>query len=355
VRNVVVHLSPLRRTKGGISTVVTNYLVSDLARSYRLIPVDSHTDRGTAAKIVAVLQAFLRASWLTAFSRVDLVHIHVGDFPSLYRKAIAHLPFRLLRARGVLHFHGAEFMKQYAAKNSVEKSFIRWLLHSFDVVICLSESWKRDLVAEFGIDNAVVIRNSIPIPAILAAPRCADQPLRLLFLGKIGERKGLFDLLDVVEELVIAGREVTLEVGGNGDAQALMRRIESGPLRDRVRHLGWITDVDKEKALVKAHVFVLPSYAEGMPMSILEAMSYGLPVVSTVVGGIPELVTDGANGILVSPGDTVALRHALTTLYDDDGLRRQMGLASRAAIEDRFSYPGHLRQVERVYEQCLDK
>jgi glycosyltransferase involved in cell wall biosynthesis len=349
----VVHISPLFRTKGGISTVVANYLTSDLARDYRLFVIDSHTDGNNAAKIIAIMGAFAKACVCVLFYKPSLVHVHMGDFPSPYRKAILCLPFRLRRVPSILHFHGAGFMSQYEAKGAITKNILRSFFASFTAVLCLSESWKNILIKTFDVTRITVVPNAVPLPDKQARGRDLGGALRLLFLGLIGTRKGVFELLDAVEVLVAEGYNIEVAVGGNGDIEALRVRMKNERLKGRVRYLGWVEGDEREQEFLGAHLFVLPSHAEGMPMSVLEAMSYGLPIVSTRVGGIPELVENNANGMLVEPGNSPQLVQAIRQLADDEALRQKMGKRSREIIEQRFSLAAHIEAIKKVYRDCL--
>lgn len=347
----VVHLAPYRHTKGGISSYVTYYMSSPLARTLRMSVIETHADGGIVGKAATAASALAQAVVSAFTARPDIVHVHVGDFPSLYRKAVVFLPFTLVRTRKLLHFHGAAFLTQYEAKSPLQKWLVRRIMASFDKVICLSQTWRADLLNTFDLPDAVVVQNAVPLPPEPAGARAPGAPFQLLFLGLIGDRKGLFDLLDAVEILVGQGYDVRLDVGGNGEIERLERRLAASPeLKARVRFLGWVTPDQRREACLAAHAFALPSYAEGMPMSILEAMSYGLPIVSTPVGGIPELVEEGFNGHLVSPGDSAAMAAGLRGMIEDEAQRAEMGRRSRHIIESRFDFASHVAKIGQIYE-----
>ncbi|PTQ82031.1 glycosyl transferase family 1 [Nitrosospira multiformis] len=106
---------------------------------------------------------------------------------------------------------------------------------------------------------------------------------------------------------------------------------------DKILFAGWLGKAEKDHLLARAAIFVLPSYHEGVPMAILEAMSWGIPIVTTPVGGMPEVVTEGQEGLLVNSGDIVGLAHALARLLAAPSLRRAFGERGRHKIESRFS------------------
>ncbi|MFG1225409.1 glycosyltransferase family 4 protein [Xanthobacter wiegelii] len=347
----VVHLAPYLNTRGGIASYVQNYMASQLARQRRMAVIETHTDGSKLDKAKTAVLAFAQSVGYAFGNKPDIVHVHVGDFPSLYRKAVVFFPFTLVKTKKLLHFHGAAFLNQYETKGPAQKWLIKRIMRSFDKVICLSHNWREDLQRNFTPLDAVVVQNAVPLPEETVGARAPGAPLQVLFLGLIGPRKGLFDLLDAIDLLIAQGMEVRIEMGGNGEIERLLARLDASPeLKKRARFLGWVTPEQRREACLKAHVFALPSYAEGMPMAIMEAMAFGLPIISTPVGGIPELVEDGVNGRLVSPGNPQGLAEALRQLNDDEALSAEMGRRSRAVIEKNFDFSAHLSRIGVVYE-----
>jgi glycosyltransferase involved in cell wall biosynthesis len=171
----------------------------------------------------------------------------------------------------------------------------------------------------------------------------------LLFLGRVGEAKGALDLIDAVARLKHRFPDITLAMGGDGDIDVAMERVHLFELSANVRFLGWVRGADKERLLQQATVYVLPSYSEGLPMSVLEAMAAGLPVVSTSVGGIPEAITDGEEGFLIQPGNVDALVNRLSLLLGDFEMRQRMGDAARTKAQALFSVDCVLPKIESVY------
>jgi glycosyltransferase involved in cell wall biosynthesis len=126
------------------------------------------------------------------------------------------------------------------------------------------------------------------------------------------------------------------------------RAAELG-LSDDVEVLGWVSGAAKQRVLAEGTIYVLPSYAEGLPISVLEAMEAGMPVVATAVGGIPDAIEDGAEGFLVSPGDINSLVNRISQLLQDSDLRSRMGLAAKMKVATFFSPASVLPQIEALY------
>lgn len=187
-----------------------------------------------------------------------------------------------------------------------------------------------------------------------AVDAVADRPggpVRLVFVGRLADGKGMFDLLDAVERLASSGRDVRLDVVGDGPlTDAVARDVASRDLP--VSLLGYRDDVPV--VLARADVLVLPSYREGTPRVITEAMAAGLPVVSTAIAGIPEQVLDGETGYLVEPGDVDALTGRLRELVDEPDRRRAFGEQARDRAE-RFDVEAAQRQYRELYRELCDE
>ena len=161
-------------------------------------------------------------------------------------------------------------------------------------------------------------------------------------------RKGVYDLIQAAEKIVGKNSKVKFILCGDGEIQKVRELIEKKGLSKNFEVPGWIED--KEKYLKKADIFVLPTYHEGLPNAILEAMAAGLPVISTPVGGIPEAVQEGKNGFLINPGEVSRLQEKMLLLMGNLLLRKRMGKYSRKIAEDKFDIRKILHQLGMIYD-----
>jgi glycosyltransferase involved in cell wall biosynthesis len=284
-----------------------------------------------------------------------IVHIHGSSEGSVYRKYILFWTARYLFQRRVLfHLHSSSYLTYYERAPRWVKAWMRELVEESDAFVCLSESWRQAYRRAFPKARPHVVPNVVePGLGPRTETRPSDRPLRLLYLGMITPGKGIFDLVGALHRIQKqwAGR-VELIVGGEGELKRLETLVRDLGLTEHVHCVGWVTGEKKTALLRQADVFVLPSYAEGMPMSILEAMSYGLPILSTTVGGIPEVVTDGGNGFLVEPGDEAALAARIDRWLADPTLIDRM--SERASAQARAYYPETIfSQLSTLYETVL--
>lgn len=333
-------------TQGGIATVVSVLKGAGLFDRCGVEYISTHRDGGILAKLAALLMAWIRYLGLLLGGKVALLHAHTASRASFWRKALFIVPTFLARVPVILHLHGAEFQVFFGQECSVwTRPFVRWVFERVSRVVVLSESWQHWVRTTFPLADVRVIPNPIHVPE--PTSKEVRSPCALLFLGRLGKRKGVYDLLQAVAALVPRYPDLRILLGGDGELDAVRAQAHALDIGGHVELLGWVKGEDKSRLFNEAVIYVLPSYNEGLPMSVLEALAHGLPVVSTLVGGIPEAVCDGEQGFLVVPGDVQALSNRLDRLLADPTLRQHMGEAARKRAVSHF---GALGIVDRWVE-----
>jgi len=347
---VILVISPSLNVMGGISTVLKNVYKTKLRCKYEFVFIASHIDGTKAKKLVIAIVGLVRVWIALRHRKIDVVYVHGSDIISCLRKFFFIKLAQFYRRKVVYHLHGASLLEQYSKMPYFIKSKVISVFESADIVICLSSSWSNHIARIAPRANIEVIPNGVALPAFSASERPSSR-LSLLFLGLIGHRKGVFDLLKAFEKLVKGNFNCVLLIGGNGDIGSLHEAAERLGISRYVHYLGWITGSKKEEILRISDIFVLPSYGEGMPMSILEAMSYGIPVVSTPVGGIPEVVEDGKTGLLVPPGNVDRLAEALKYLIENEDIRSEFGRAARKKVEAKFTIEKMTERLDQLFTE----
>jgi glycosyltransferase involved in cell wall biosynthesis len=253
---------------------------------------------------------------------------------------------KCFRKKTVVHLHAPEFD---GFRRNPMKVLSRWVFTGADAVIVLSEAWAREVRTIAPRANVKVVPNPCEIPAGPPMP-LTDREQIVVFSGKLESRKGFRDLIRAMPAVLAKVPAAKLVMAGHGaveEAKALacLLGIES-----RVECLGWITAERKAAVLSGARVFCLPSYGEGLPMAMLEAMSYGIPVVVTSVGGIPDVVTDGYSGIVVTPGDIAGISDAVALLLLQTDLAQRMADTALQIVRRGFR-PDHVGScLRRLYD-----
>lgn len=344
----IVMLGTDFHTKGGISSVVNVYRETGLFERFPIVYLASHADGGAAIKIRYFIAAWTRYLLMLLRGQVAALHAHVSTDTSFWRKLLFLLPTYAAGVPAILHLHGADFDTWYAAGKPWKQRVVRAVFDHAAAIIVLSQSWQKWARGISRNPAIVPIYNPVRMPPLPAGSDARDAP-NILFLGQLGNRKGTYDLLQAVARVVPAHPDLKLVLAGDGEVERVRAEVKRLGLERHVEVLEWVSGARKEALLARAAVYVLPSYCEGLPMSVLEAMAAGLPVICTPVGGVPEAITDGCEGRLIVPGDIDALSEALDALLSRLELRRRMGEAARSKVESTFSAACVLPQLEQVY------
>lgn len=337
--------------RGGVGSVMNVY-----ARHFAVFPfVTTHrTTRYKWQLIPFFLTQYTRfVRTLSTSADLRIVHIQGSSHGSFYRKFVLFLTAKYgFGKRVIYHMHGSRFEEFYRNSDPVSRFMIKFLVEHADVVLCLSAYWRDFFNQHFRVRRLQVLANVIHRRDPRPVPK-PDGPLTVLFLGAIGQRKGIFDLLDVLREhrSVLTGR-LRLRVGGNGETERLQAYIAEHDLGSLVQFEGWVSGEKKHELLSTSDIYILPSYHEGLPLSVLEAMNYHLPVISTPVGGTAEAVHEGTNGFLVTPGDKDALYDRLMRFVSQPDLARQMGIASGRIVR-QYQPETVFPQLRALYESLL--
>ncbi len=334
--------------KGGIAQVINTY-AEYIYPHFNVVENSVETCR--LGKLIFSLWAIIRYVIVLLFNRnIKIVHIHSASYNSFIRSSFYAFIGKLFGKKIVFHMHGGAFMDYYKRKTNYVKRKFKWV----DAVIALSDSWQKFYEKEVGVTNVYVVQNVISPPLVVKESRKNDGLIHLLFLGLITEQKGIFDLLDLLKShrKEFEGK-IILHIGGKGDVKRLKNIIEDDNMQDIVSFEGWVQGEKKNMLYSSSDIFVLPSYVEGVPITILEAMSYQLPIIATNIGGIPSVVEHNHNGYLFTPGDMKSLYELLQCLIDNKELRLTMGKRSYERIGP-FLPENVENQLQDIYLRLLN-
>lgn len=335
---------------GGVRAVVRGYLDGGLFERHDCVYVASHRAGSTWVKTVTAVKAWLRVAVLLRKLDAPLVHVQTASRGSFWRKSVVCLMARAAGRPYLIHLHGGGFTRFYEAESGpLARRFIRSTLRHAALVIALSEQWRERVLQICPAAKVEVLHNAVAIPDKARLQRRAEREPTLLFLGHLLRDKGVYDLVRAFAAAARRFPQLRLVLGGVGDVGAIQQLATQLGVQERVSCPGWLGPEHKSAALRDSTIFVLPSYAEGMPMALLEAMSWGVPVVATPVGGIPQLIASEANGLLVAPGDVDGLADALIRLLQDPALRERLGNAARTTVERGFSLQEALAKLSGIY------
>ena len=345
---------PDRMVKGGIAAVVNGYRGSQLEKDYKITYVESYKDGNKIDKILKGICGYFHFATVLLLKKPDIVHIHSSFGMSFYRK----LPFIYMaswrKVPIINHIHGADFDEFFINASESKKEKIKKVYNKCDVLIALSQEWRKRLSQIVPEEKITIIENYSVIRENALEERMKRKCNNtVLFLGELGKRKGCYDIPAVIERVKRSIPNVKFVLAGAGsdnDEKAIRQLIEEKGVTANTVFPGWVRGETKDKLLREADVFFLPSYNEGMPMSVLDAMGYGLPVVSTNVGGISKIVPDGENGYCCEAGNTEIFADRIIHLLSDDKWRYTASISSIEIVRKGYSLNAHLQRLESVYE-----
>jgi glycosyltransferase involved in cell wall biosynthesis len=346
----------------GISTVVRSIVESDLALRHEVAhwcPTKSlKENQGRLRKALRGALACAMAVKVISSFGPDIVHVHVSHYGDFWRNAPLLLLARASARTTILHVHGSRFNLFYEASPRPVQRWIGRLLSLPDTVLVTSESWKRYVSQIVPGQRIEVFPN--PVPAAIKGGAAISRAelgipsdaLVVLFVGNERKadavRKGLSDILEIASGVRRRVPQVFFVFAGPPAAAV----AQDGPQVGLI-FLGPVSPTRMAGLYAAADLFVLPSYAEGLPCAMIEAMAAGLPVVASTAGGIPEAIEEGVNGFLVRPGDKIALEDKLVLLLERPDLRSRMGANNQTKAQERFNRTKSLGLLEGIYNDLL--
>jgi glycosyltransferase involved in cell wall biosynthesis len=357
----VLLLGTVRPPSSGIATMINDMLSSSLAQQADLILFDSSKrtarDRSFLQGLMSQIRVFLEYIRIIVRTRPDVVHIHSGGSPDIFRKAFDVFAARMLGRKVVLHNHGGDFKLLVESLGPLRRAFVRFTLERCNRVIVLSQWWLGFYSKLIDSSTIRVLHNAIKgdpyqhLPSREEARRLLGLPSdRCVFMmiGVMGRNKGTYDIVEAAPAIIKAASQTLLLMVGpdentaSGATAELERLCVEHKVEGVVEFRGEVDARQKLLYYAASDCLLLPSHVENAPMTIIEAMAAGLPVVSTRIAAIPEMVDHDETGILIEPGRPDQIAEAVVRLVNDRDISRKMGHAGRERFLAMFD-------MERVF------
>jgi glycosyltransferase involved in cell wall biosynthesis len=289
----------------------------------------------------------------TALSRkVDVMHLCVSVYGSAYRKIILGELSRLFGIAYIVHLHGGGF-DDWWLRLGVRGRLIDRLFLNSSAIVVLGDYWaevvRRRLPAA---KHITVLPNATPRPT--TSKRAGGGMVHISFVGEVGARKGVPQLLEALSRLA-ERPDWRATIAGNGELEKTSARLREMRIDHRVSLPGWLDLAAVADLFGETDIFVLPSFWENLPMSLLEAMSHGLAVVSTPCGCVTEVIAHEVNGIIVPFGDVGALYAAIVRLIDNPVLRERLGNAARNTHAERYEIERYCARLAEIWRDTFDR
>jgi glycosyltransferase involved in cell wall biosynthesis len=286
----------------------------------------------------------------------EVVHLNPSFAPkALLRDAVFLAIAKVLRRKRLVFFHGWHKATEDVIRKYAPWAFRLTYAHA-DAFIVLSSEYESAL-RDFGISKPIIVATTAVSDDLLLAARSGKRSSRecisILFLARVEKNKGIYDTIHAFECLRERHSDLSLIVAGDGpELRAIQIYVGQNKI-PRVKFLGYVSGIAKHEALSNADIYCLPSYSEGLPVSMLEAMAYGLPVVVRPVGGIRDFFQNGRMGLLIEDLSTTAVINALETLISDEQLRIATGSFNRDYAEGHFGAGLVAATLKQMYDALL--
>lgn len=404
----ILVLATSRKSHGGISSVVMAHERGAQWKNMDCHWVVTHRSGSAWVKLWYLMRGMV--SFLVRVPFCRIVHIHTSEPPSAKRKRMFMRIAKALGKKTIVHFHA--FDTASTIKSSSQEVY-RYLFSNADMVIALSPTWKRAINEVFDLGEKVqVLYNPCPTIAPWALDKkafgekavltktektaeglesaCApenssklgssvtqssseslsalsDNPSaknkknnsvvgkkkQILSAGVVNARKGYKDLIKGFAAIAVNHKDWKVVFAGSGEIEEGKALAKELGIESQVEFLGWVAGEAKDRVFRETSIFCLPSYAEGFPMAVLDAWAYGLPVVATPVGGLPDIVKDGEDCLLFNPGDCEQLAVQLERMITDEELREKIEGASRNFAEKVFNETVINGQLALIYKGLM--
>lgn len=358
-RPVVIILGPHRDAVSGVSTHLNLLLESSLAEEHEMVHFQVGSEgrnEGALARLLRLVSSPFAFFATILFRQACVVHINTSLNPRAYWRDLAYLWIaKLLRARVLYQIHGGALPQQFFAGSALLTAFLRWTLNTPDVVVVLAQvelnAYQRFVPEQYVVlmPNGIDCRPYAQVPTVRSRPESA---LRLLYIGRLAREKGLYEIFQGLRLAHELGIDARLTVAGAGPEESRLRRYAQAlGIASRITFAGPVFGEDKVKLFAGADVMLLPSYSEGLPYALLEAMAAGIPVIATPVGAIPDVVSHGTHGYLVAVRDGKAIAEAILALGANREQLSWMSRACRRRIRAAFDIDRLAREFSLRYAE----
>ena len=342
----VLVIGTSHKTRGGITSVINAHKNGKQWTKYHCKWIETHIDKGAIWKLFYLLKGWLQFIILLPY--YDLIHIHTSEPPSAIRKCLFMPLAKLLRKKVIVHFHA---FSPETTINSKYKYVYKYLFGKADCVIVLSQLWKNYVNDAFNLGDKVRVVYNPCISEV--SDNTYQKKKQIRYAATVNARKGYADMIKAFAKIAREYPDWKIVFAGNGEIKQGEELAKSLGIESQTVFLGWVNGKAKDKVFKESEIFCLPSYAEGFPMAVLDAWAYGLPVITTPVGGIPDIAEDGKNMLLFNAGDTEKLAYNMKTLIDNEDLRNQIINESIKLAKTTFNIDTINKQIESLYQELL--
>lgn len=338
--------------KGGITTVIkqfTSYNWNKEGIELKFIP--TYVDKNTFFKILFFIISYIKIFIFLLYKRPNVIHIHMSYKGSFTRAYLIQRLSKIYKIKNIIHLHGSEFEKWYKVCNNKKREKIKKLLKDANYFIVLGKEWKDKIKKIEPTTKIIIANNAVKIPKETTSWN--KEKFTFLFLGVLIKRKGVYDLLEAIYNLKEQNKIENTQfiIAGTGKEEATLKvKAKKLEIDKYINFFGWVDGLNKVKLLKNCQAMILPSYNEGLPMSILEAISYGMPIIATNVGDIEEAVINNKNGYIIETGNIKELEEAILNIKNaNEEQWLEYSQKSKNIAKEKFSEANYFKKFKKLY------
>lgn len=359
---IISSLGPLPYL-GGIENVIKTLVESSLSESYNFSFFDTFRtpdpERTFFAKLAFALRLPFQCAHHIYKNQPKIIHIHFCSRTDFWKHSICLIVAKTLRIKSIFHLHGGSFNSVYKEYHWIKKYIVRFILSQPDMVIALSRYWKEFLSDLTEKDKIRIAPNPINCKELTSYNKYnwKKKERTILLLGSLGKRKGHFDVIKAAPLVLAKHPDTYFCFAGQdedlGATEQLKKLAQKYKITNNIHFLGPVTGVEKLKLLGETNIIILPSYAENMPISVLEGMAANKPVISTRVGAIPEVITNNESGLLIDAGDWKNLAKKIILLLDNPDFSIQLGIKAEIIARNNWDIKNVSSIIDNLYQELI--
>lgn len=338
------------KSTGGMLTVAKNYIDDAKYNDFcNLYYIATAVRNNKYMKVLHFLATIPQIIWILSTKQIDIVHIHLAEKTSVLRKMLVAKISKKFNKKVVFHLHAGVFAQWYESLSTFKQGLIRNMFNDADCVCVLGEYWKEKLSPIVSERKIEVLYNGIKT---FNENNYKLDSNDITFFAHLRKTKGIYELLEAYKRsLNYLPVDTVLHLCGMSDEFDIENYINENNLKTRVIYHGWVDGEKKKEIIQKTALYVLPTYFEGLSMTVLEGMSYGIPVITTNVTTMPELLGNITN--LVRPKDIEELSKQLILLMNDEKLRLGISNNEFKYVKEKFSVSAMINRTLEIYSKVL--
>jgi len=335
----VIQIAISKKTRGGITTVLNNWEDSPIWKKYHCKWIETQDNRGIQYKLYYLFSSFFKAIFY--FYKFDIVHLHTVPGNSILVQMPVFLIALMYRRKTILHLHVGNQLELHSRDR-----IFRWVLSKADRIVVLAHTIEKILKDTYSVPESKIKVIYNPAPVV---DGIFTKDKYILFMAYLTKNKGYDVVLEAFSKVSKSYPDWELIIAGSGEIDKAKAIVKEKGLDNQVDIRPWVSGREKESLFQHASGYCMASYMEGFPMSVLEAFAYGCPLITTPVGGLPDVLHDGENALVFNFGDIIELQAKIEQLLSSNELRTKLSIASRDLSKNVFGMASIEKELDCLY------